>query len=133
MKAKQLIKFLGLSLLFICITTISVSARHNKSNIFYNLEEKNGATVGQTLYKENGKVLSQLAKYAYTYNEDNRIIQNNISVWNNDENKWERGFLIRYNYEGQNTTVEYYKWNRERGIYELDKNKVESFTDYSNK
>ena len=131
MKAKQLIKLLGLSLFFICGTVVTASAKQDKNNIFYNVEEKNGTLVGKTLYKENGKMLSELAKYSYTFNEDYRIIQNSVSVWNNDANKWERGFLVRYDYKDQNTTVEYYKWNREKGVYELDKNKEESFIDYT--
>lgn len=131
MKTKQFIGFLGLSLILIVSSMASASARQNRSNIFYNLEERNGATVGQTLYKESNKMLSQLAKYSYTYNEDGQITQNDILVWNSGKNRWEKGFQVRYNYEGQHTTIEYYKWDREKNKYILDTNRVESFTDYS--
>lgn len=131
MKTKQFIGFLGLSLILIVSSMTSASARQNRSNIFYNLEERNGATVGQTLYKESNKMLSQLAKYSYTYNEDRQITQNDILVWNSGKNRWEKGFQVRYNYEGQHTTIEYYKWDREKNKYILDTNRVESFTDYS--
>ena len=131
MKTKQFIGFLGLSLILIVSSMTSASARQNRSNIFYNLEERNGAAVGQTLYKESNKMLSQLAKYSYTYNEDGQITQNDILVWNSGKNRWEKGFQVRYNYEGQHTTIEYYKWDREKNKYILDTNRVESFTDYS--
>lgn len=119
MKFKQVYKVLLVALVTIS-SFCSVSAKSNISNnIIYNLEEKDGILVGQTLYKQEGKELSQYLKYNYVYDNQNRIVENNILRWDEDNNRWGKALTVRYQYDGQNVNTKSYIWDASRQEYKL--------------
>lgn len=119
MKFKQIYKVLLVALVTIS-GFCSVSAKSNISNnIIYNLEEKDGILVGQTLYRQEGKELSNYLKYSYVYDNNNRIVENNILRWDDDTNTWSKALTVRYQYEGQNVNTKSYIWDASRQEYKL--------------
>ena len=130
MKMKYFYKLLILAVIILS-STFTASARNSANNIVYNLEEENGVLVGQTLYKQEGKMLSQYIRYNYTYDKNNRIVESNILKWNNASNKWDKCLIVHYLYEGQEVSTRSYKWNKQYEKYELMPKFNTEFTDPS--
>lgn len=131
MEFKQIYKVLMIAVIALGSLS-SVSAKTNISNnIIYNLEERDGILVGQTLYKQEGKTLTQYLKYNYVYNNQNKIVENNIEKWDAEQNKWVNGLTMRYNYDGQNVSIKSYKWDNDRNNYQLLPEKNKEFQDLS--
>ena len=130
MKMKYFYKLLILAVIILS-STFTASARNSANNIVYNLEEENGVLVRQTLYKQEGKMLSQYIRYNYTYDKNNRIVESNILKWNNASNKWDKCLTVRYLYDGQDVSTRSYKWNKQYEEYELMPKFNTEFTDPS--
>lgn len=130
MKFKQNFKVLIIAVLLIG-SFCNLSAKTNVNNIVYNTHEKNGMLVGQTLYKQEGKTLTQYLRYNYVYNNENKIIENNIEKWDNENQTWINALTTKYSYENQNVLTKTYKWNSIKKIYQLMPEKTKQFEDYS--
>ncbi len=120
MRMKSFYRVLVLTILMTC-TAFSAFAKQsvNTNNIVYNFEERNGLLVGQTLYKQEGKALSHYIRYNYTYDQNNKIVENNIQMWNKDKKQWDKSLSVRYEYNGQNVSTQCYKWDANKNSYKL--------------
>ncbi len=117
MKNSNLIKLFALTIVFI-FSVLNVSAKQSK-NIVYDAEQKNGVLVGQTLYKCENNNLEKFARYNYVYDNDNRILENNISRWNKETNNWEKSISVQYRYENNTISTKYYAWNKDNNRYQI--------------
>ncbi len=118
MKRKVFFK-LAMLLVLTMLCSLTTSAR-NDNNLIYNSEQKDGLLIGQTVYKQDGSNLSNYVKYNYKYDMQKRMIQNETMKWNNLKDCWENDLCIRYIYEGNNVTTQYYKWNKKKSEYILN-------------
>lgn len=117
MKTKVFLKTVALSAV-ILFSSIAASAA-NKNNLIYNSEEKDGVTIGQTVYKMDGGTLSNYMKYNYKYDDQQRMTESEAMKWNSEKNDWQNDLLIRYAYKGKTLTTTYYKWNKKQKEYIL--------------
>lgn len=117
MKTKVFLKTVALSAV-ILFSSIAASAA-NKNNLIYNSEEKDGVTVGQTVYKMDGGTLSNYMKYNYKYDDQQRMTESEAMKWNSEKNDWQNDLCIRYAYKGKTLTTTYYKWNSKQKEYIL--------------
>lgn len=127
---KQINKVLIVAVMLIG-SIFTVSAKTSVNNIVYNIQEKNGMMVGQTLYKQEGKTLTQYLRYSYVYNNEHKIVENNIEKWDSQKQEWVNGLTTKYSYEGQNIVTKTYKWNNDKKAYQLMPSKTKEFKDYS--
>ena len=130
MEFKQIYKVLFIAVMLIG-GIYTASAKTSANNIVYNTQERNGLLVEQTLYKQEGKTLIHYLKYSYVYNNQNRIVENNIEKWDSENQKWTNGLTTKYSYEGQNVITKTYKWNTTKREYQLMPSKTKTFKDYS--
>ncbi len=91
----------------------------NSHDLIYNSEEVNGVMVGQTVYKSDGTTLANYMRYRYTYDDQQRMTQNETQKWNSRKNVWENDICIHYTYKGKTVTTEYYKWDKKTQAYVL--------------
>lgn len=117
MKKGNIIKISMLFILFI-ISSLNLSAKQSKDFVYDSIE-KNGILIGQTIYKCNENLLERFVQYNYVFNDENRIIENNILKWNSESKKWEKGASIRYTYANNTITTKYYKWDSNKQDYIL--------------
>lgn len=91
----------------------------NKNNLVYNSEEVDGLMVSQTVYKNDGSMLSNYMKYNYKYDDSRRMTENEMMKWDANENCWVKDVCMRYEYQGKSVTTTYYRWNQRKGDYVL--------------
>ena len=118
MKTMNLIKTL-LLVIVVCFANVNLSARSTENHLIYNAEEVNGVKVAETVYKQNGNMLTQFMKYNYKYNEDQQLIENMSQKWNTEDNCWVNNLKICYTYDNKGVTTEYYKWNSKKEAFIL--------------
>lgn len=102
------------------VMVCSANAFADKNDkLVYNNEEVNGLMMSQTVYKNEGNVLTNYMQYTYKYDDQNRMTENTSMKWNSVKNKWENDMSIRYEYEGKMVTTSYYKWNKSKKEFQL--------------
>lgn len=106
-----------LTAMIIIVTSQFTAFAKQDISIVYNAVERNGVLVGQTLYKKEGESLAQMARYNYVYNQNNQIIENNISKWNNKTESWDKSISVQYRYDDQTISTKYYAWDNEKEEY----------------
>ena len=111
--------FRMLTVMIVLVATQFSAYAKQDNNIVYNALERNGVLVGQTIYKKEGSNLAQVARYNYVYDQNKRIVENNISRWNKEDQVWENSISVQYRYKGQNITTKYYAWDNETNTYQL--------------
>ena len=87
--------------------------------MIYNPIEKDGVTIGQTVYKMNGNALANYMKYNYKYDDSKRMTESETLKWDSRKDEWIKDIRITYTYEGKTVTTTYYKWNSKKHAYVL--------------
>lgn len=116
---KNLLKKLALASMLLVTSSLSVFSKQNNNTIIYDAIEQNGVLIGQTLYKCDDNKLEQFVKYNYIYDNNDRIIENNITKWNKERNSWEKSISVKYAYQNNTITKKYYIWNENSHRYKL--------------
>ena len=118
MKTKVSLKMFVLSVVLL-MTSFVASARSYDGQLVYNPVEENGVMGGPTVYKMNGRTLTNYMKHNYKYDDNKRMIESETLKWNSTKEEWEKDLRINYTYEGKTVTTNYYKWNNKKRAYVL--------------
>ena len=118
MKTMNLFKTLLIAVIT-CFATTNLSARSTENQLIYNTEEVNGVKVSETVYKMDGKTLTQFMKYNYKYDANQQMTENLSQKWDASANTWVNNLKICYTYDNKGMTTEYYKWNAKKSTFIL--------------
>lgn len=110
MKTMKLIRNLFV-MIAVLTANLTVLAAQPETDFAYNTEEVNGMKMSETVYKVNKGYLTNYEKYSYTYNDNKQVVENMLQRWDNDSQCWCNHMCIKYNYDENGVTVNYYKWN----------------------
>lgn len=106
----------------ITVTTIflaSLNASNNGSGYVYNTEASGDAVTATVVYKksEDGKFLSHHLRYAYTYDEQQRLVKKEALKWDFWSERWEKSYCLNYVYDASGYSIEYARWNKAESAY----------------
>lgn len=118
MKAKVSLKMFVVSAVLLFVS-LAASARSYDGQLVYNPVEENGMTIGQTVYKMDGNMLTNYMKYNYKYDDNKRMTESEVLKWNSSKEEWEKDLRINYIYKGKTVTTNYHKWNAKKQAYVL--------------
>lgn len=105
---------------FICVVTVSAG---NKDSFVYDSVETNGMVTSQLVYKLSKKQqsLKRHLKYDFAYNDAKQVVKKRAMKWNRKRGEWENYYVIQYAYDTSEVKVEYFRWNKNRNMYEPTK------------
>lgn len=109
----------------IAMTSVVNAVSGNRTNNFaYNTEVNGEHTVTQTVFKvENDKYLHNHLKYSYTYDNEGRVSAKEVLKWNEISAGFEKQYCLNFNYNGEETSIQYAIWNKEEMAYSNVKEK----------
>ncbi len=111
MKTKKLFRSL---LVVACMfaMNLTISANNPEAGLVYDTEEVDGVKLSETVYKMNQGILTNFEKYSYKYNDNKQVVESILQKWSATDNQWHNHMRINYAYNGNDVTIEYYKWNK---------------------
>lgn len=98
----------------IFVVNLTISASNPEANLIYNTEEVDGVKMSETVYKMNEGILTNYEKYNYKYNDNKQVVESTLMKWDAVRNDWCNHMCIKYSYAGNDVTIEYYKWNKNK-------------------
>lgn len=113
---KNLFKTL-LVLAFLLIAHTVNASVNQEGGLIRNVEEVDGLVVTETVFKMEEGALKYYMKHLYKYDADKQRIEDEAMKWNGTKDTWEKDLCIRYTYNGNSITTEYYKWNKKKKDY----------------
>ena len=75
--------------------------------------------MSETVYKMNEGILTNFEKYNYKYNDKKQVVENVLQKWDEGRGTWRNHMCIKYTYNENSTTIQYYKWNKNKKDYIL--------------
>ena len=105
-------------MLFIANATLHAIS-NPQNNLVYNTEKVGDLVVSETILKLEDGLLSNFMKHNYQYDANNQRTEDETQKWNSSKNRWENDLCIRYIYNDNSVTTEYYKWNKKKKEYIL--------------
>lgn len=118
MKKMNLLKSLFVTV-FVFAANLTVFASNPETELIYNTEEIDGVKMSETVYKMNEGILTNFEKYNYKYNDKKQVVENVLQKWDEGRGTWRNHMCIKYTYNENSTTIQYYKWNKNKKDYIL--------------
>lgn len=104
---------------FVFSANLTVFANSPETELIYNTEEIDGVKMSETVYKMNEGILTNFEKYNYKYNDQKQVVENILQKWDASKGEWRNNMCIKYQYNEESTTIQYYKWNESKKDYIL--------------
>ena len=104
---------------FVFAANLTVFASNPETELIYNTEEIDGVKMSETVYKMNEGILTNFEKYNYKYNDKKQVVENVLQKWDEGRGTWSNHMCIKYTYNENSTTIQYYKWNKNKKDYIL--------------
>ena len=114
---KTLKTLMFLAIVGFCSLCSLSSYADGKTNLMYNDEEVDGQLVGQTVYREEGGLLTPHLRHAYTYDEQGRVAAIETQRWDQVGQQWQPEVLMQHSYEGRSVTTDYFRWDKRQAAY----------------
>ena len=99
---------------FVFAANLTVFASNPETELIYNTEEIDGVKMSETVYKMNEGILTNFEKYNYKYNDKKQVVENVLQKWDEGRGTWRNHMCIKYTYNENSTTIQYYKWNKNK-------------------
>ena len=111
---------------FVAMVIVSVMNSEVKAqgNFITNEEVKNDLVVAKTIFKQDGAYLYNHMRYEFTYDNENRLTAKIASKWNSVKEEWMPYFKMSYQYDGNEITMSYARWNQSHKAYDVDVKKT---------
>ena len=117
-RSSDLLKSLFVTV-FVFAANLTVFASNPETELIYNTEEIDGVKMSETVYKMNEGILTNFEKYNYKYNDKKQVVENVLQKWDEGRGTWRNHMCIKYTYNENSTTIQYYKWNKNKKDYIL--------------
>lgn len=107
---------------FVAMVIVSVMNSEVKAqgNFITNEEVKNDLVVAKTIFKQDGTYLYNHMRYEFTYDNENRLTGKIASKWDGSKDKWIPYFKMSYQYDNDEITMSYARWNEKHRAYDKD-------------
>lgn len=107
---------------FVAMVIVSVMNSEVKAqgNFITNEEVKNDLVVAKTIFKQDGAYLYNHLRYEFTYDNENRLTAKIASKWDAAKEEWMPYFKMSYQYDGNEITMSYARWNESHKAYDKD-------------
>ena len=71
----------------------------------------------KTIFKKDGSYLRHHMQYAFTYDNENRMVSKEAFKWNDVKKEWAPYFKMTYQYSDNEITINYAQWNESHKAY----------------
>lgn len=107
---------------FVAMVIVSVMNSEVKAqaNFITNEEVKDDLVVSKTIFKQDGAYLYNHMRYEFTYDNENRLTAKIACKWNGAKEEWEPYFKFSYQYNDNEITMHYARWNNSHKAYDKD-------------
>lgn len=123
MKATNLFK----AVVFVAMVIVSVmnsEVKAQDSNFITNEEVKNEMVVAKTIFKKDGAQLYRHIRYDFTYDDQKRLTSKEASKWDATREEWTPYFKMSYQYDNNEITMSYARWNNSHKAFDSDVKKT---------
>lgn len=111
-------KTLALSVVFALTAVVNSVSNNNLAGFAYNSTVNEDRVESQTVYKvENQKYLHNHLKYNFAYDALGRVSAKEVLKWNQENQRFEKQYCLKYSYNGTEVNVEYAAWNKKANDY----------------
>lgn len=100
-------------------TLSNVSSNTPNSKYFYNADFENGKVSQINVLNHKGKYLNNKLSYRYLYDNQDRLIEKQTLVWDNNKHEWHEHQMQRYEYADNQLVMTLSRWNENTQSYEL--------------
>lgn len=123
MKTTSLFKAVAfVAMVIVSVMNSEVKAQEN--NFITNEEVKNELVVAKTIFKKDGAQLYRHIRYDFTYDDQKRLIGKEASKWDATREEWTPYFKMSYQYDNNEITMSYARWNNSHKAFDSDVKKT---------
>jgi hypothetical protein len=97
----------------------NMTSQPTNGNFVYNAEMQDCKVSAILSYKtsESDNSLKANTKHLYEYDEQDRVVSDQMLKWNSEKGEWVPVKCIAYEYSGSTIAMNYMLWNSEEGHY----------------
>lgn len=104
----------------VIVSVMNSEVKAQESNFITNEEVKNELVVAKTIFKQEGTYLQNHIRYEFTYDNENRLTAKTAMKWNGAKEAWMPYFKMSYQYNGNEITMSYARWDESHKAYDKD-------------
>lgn len=104
-------------MMFIANATMIANDNDPGNNFIRNVEEVDGLVITETIFKMESGMLTNYMRHCYKYDANKQRIEDQAQKWNAVNESWDNDMCIRYTYNDNSITTEYYKWDKKKKDY----------------
>lgn len=117
-------KTLVLSVIIAMTSVVNAAGGNRETNYAYNTEVNGERIESKVIFKvESDKYLHNHLKYNYLYNNEGQVTKKEVLKWNEITEGFEKQYCLNFNYNGEETSIEYATWNKADNAYSNIKEK----------
>lgn len=117
-------KTLVLSVIIAMTSVVNAAGGNRETNYAYNTEVNGERIESKVIFKvESDKYLHNHLKYNYLYNNEGQVTKKEVLKWNEITEGFEKQYCLNFNYNSEETSIEYATWNKTDNAYSNIKEK----------
>lgn len=123
MKATNLFKAVAIAAMVI-VSVMNSEMKAQDNNFITNEEVKNEMVVAKTIFRKDGAQLYRHIRYEFTYDDQKHLTAKEASKWDATREEWMPYFKMAYQYNNDEITMSYARWNASHKAFDSDVKKT---------